>query len=85
MTLPVKFGNVYYYRIAGSYIFAGDLFITRGSLYFFPEIDLEEQRNKTAQYAASLVKGMGFWLRESCTSLNASVLIGRERNSGKQA
>jgi hypothetical protein len=44
MPLPVKLRNVYYYRIAGKYIFAGDLFITRDKLYFFPEVDLEEQR-----------------------------------------
>jgi len=46
MGLPVKFRNVHYYRIAGKYIFAGDLFITRGALYFFPEIDLDQQRHE---------------------------------------
>jgi hypothetical protein len=46
MGLPVRFRNVHYYRIAGKYIFAGDLFITRGALYFFPEIDLEQQRHE---------------------------------------
>jgi len=44
MALPIRFRNVHYYRIAGKYIFAGDLFISRGQLYFFPETDLEEQR-----------------------------------------
>jgi hypothetical protein len=48
MSLPIKIRNVQYYRIAGKYIFAGDLFITRGTIYFFPEIDLEEQRNAAA-------------------------------------
>jgi len=50
MGLPVKFRNVHYYRIAGKYIFAGDLFITRGALYFFPEIDLDQQRNDVAAH-----------------------------------
>lgn len=53
MTLPVKFKNVHYYRIAGHYIFAGDLFVTRGSLYFFPEIDLEEQRKELSSHVSS--------------------------------
>jgi len=48
MSLPIRIRNVQYYRIAGKYIFAGDLFITRGTIYFFPEIDLEEQRNEAA-------------------------------------
>ena len=46
MALPIRFRNVHYYRIAGKYIFAGDLFITRGNLYFFPEVDLAEQREE---------------------------------------
>ena len=46
MALPVRFRNVHYYRVAGKYVFAGDLFITRGQLYFFPEVDLEQQREK---------------------------------------
>ena len=50
MNLPVKFRNVHYYRIAGKYIFAGDLFITRGALLFFPEIDLEQQRHEVTAY-----------------------------------
>lgn len=50
MSLPARFRNVHYYRIAGKYIFAGDLFITRGALYFFPEIDLEEQREKASKH-----------------------------------
>ena len=49
MSLPIRFRNVHYYRIAGKYIFAGDLFITRKTLYFFPEIDLEEQRDKVTR------------------------------------
>jgi hypothetical protein len=50
MGLPVKFRNVHYYRIAGKYIFAGDLFITRGALYFFPEIDLDQQRHEVTAH-----------------------------------
>jgi len=46
--LPIKVRNVYYYRIAGQYIFAGDLYISRRKLYFFPEVDLEEQRAKAS-------------------------------------
>ena len=46
MGLPIRFRNIYYYRIAGKYIFAGDLFITRETIYFFPEIDLEQQREQ---------------------------------------
>ena len=46
MGLPIRFRNVNYYRIAGKYIFAGDLFITRDTIYFFPEVDLEEQRER---------------------------------------
>jgi hypothetical protein len=50
MRLPVKFRNVHYYRIAGKYIFAGDLFVTRGALYFFPEVDLEQQRDEVTKH-----------------------------------
>ena len=50
MSLPIRFRNVHYYRIAGKYTFAGDLFISRGQLYFFPESDLEEQRSEMARY-----------------------------------
>ena len=46
MSLPIRFRNVNYYRIAGKYIFSGDLFITRETIYFFPEVDLEEQREE---------------------------------------
>ena len=46
MSLPIRFRSVNYYRIAGKYIFSGDLFITRGAIYFFPEVDLDEQRQK---------------------------------------
>lgn len=47
MSLPVKFKNVHYYRISGRYTFAGDLFVSRGAIYFFPEVDLEEQRRRS--------------------------------------
>lgn len=50
MSLPVKFRNVHYYRISGRYTFAGDLFVTRGAIYFFPEVDLAEQRRKSTEY-----------------------------------
>ena len=49
MSLPIRFRNVNYYRIAGKYIFSGDLFITRGAIYYFPEVDLDEQREKITQ------------------------------------
>jgi hypothetical protein len=50
MGLPVKFNNVHYYRISGRYIFGGDLFIARRTIYFFPEVDLAEQRTKSSEY-----------------------------------
>jgi hypothetical protein len=48
-TLPLKFSNVHYYRVAGKYVFAGDLFIARNNLYFFPEIDMDRQREEIAE------------------------------------
>jgi hypothetical protein len=51
MSLPVKFRNVHYYRIAGRYTFAGDLYASRGAIYFFPEVDLAEQRNRSFENA----------------------------------
>jgi hypothetical protein len=50
MGLPIKFNNVHYYRIAGRYIFAGDLFIARRTLYFFPEVELAEQRRQSVEF-----------------------------------
>lgn len=50
MALPIKISGVHYYKISGKYIFAGDLIVTRGTLYFFPMIDLEEQRTKSTRY-----------------------------------
>jgi hypothetical protein len=47
--MPIRFSNTHYYRIAGRYIFSGDLFIVRGAIYFFPEADLSEQRNEAAE------------------------------------
>ena len=44
----MKFSNVHYYRVAGKYVFAGDLFIARNNLYFFPEVDMEQQREEIA-------------------------------------
>lgn len=49
MPLPLMISGVHYYQIAGRYIFAGDLFVTRGTIYFFPMIDLEDQRNRIAK------------------------------------
>lgn len=51
MGLPVKFSNVHYYLISGRYTFAGDLFISRGAIYFFPEVDLAEQRRRSFEDA----------------------------------
>jgi hypothetical protein len=48
-SLPIKFSNVHYYRVAGKYVFAGDLFIARNNLFFFPEVDMERQREEIAQ------------------------------------
>lgn len=53
MGLPTRFRNVHYYRIAGKYIFAGDLFITRGALYFFPEADLDQQRHAAREHVSN--------------------------------
>ena len=50
LALPLMISGVHYYRIAGRYIFAGDLFIARRTIYFFPVVDLEEQREKSAKY-----------------------------------
>jgi len=50
MSLPVKFSNVHYYRIAGRYTFAGDLFIARNAIYFFPEVDLAEERRQATEH-----------------------------------
>ena len=50
MSLPIKLKGVHYYRISGRYTFAGDLFIARATLYFFPEVDLEKQRSDSTKY-----------------------------------
>jgi hypothetical protein len=47
--LPIKFSNVHYYRVTGKYVYAGDLFIARNNLYFFPEVDMERQREEIAR------------------------------------
>jgi hypothetical protein len=47
--MPIKFSNAHYYRIAGRYIFGGDLIVVRGAIYFFPEVDLSDQRNHAAE------------------------------------
>ena len=48
--LPIKFSNVHYYRVAGKYVYAGDLYIARDNLYFFPEVDMDRQREEIAHY-----------------------------------
>ena len=50
MGLPIKIRGVRYYRVSGAYIFAGDLYIARGTIYFFPMVDLEEQRTKSSKH-----------------------------------
>jgi hypothetical protein len=50
MGLPVMIRGVHYYRISGRYTFAGDLYVGRGTIYFFPVVDLEEQRSKSVRY-----------------------------------
>lgn len=47
--LPLRFRNVHYYRVAGKYVYAGDLIIARDNLYFFPEVDMELQREEIAK------------------------------------
>ena len=48
--LPIRFRNVHYYRVAGKYVFAGDLFIARNNLFFFPEVDMDRQREQVHRY-----------------------------------
>lgn len=50
MGLPIKIRGVRYYLVSGAYIFAGDLYIARGTIYFFPMVDLEEQRTKSTKH-----------------------------------
>ena len=50
MGLPVKLSGVHYYRVAGRYIFAGDLIIARSTIYFFPAVDLQEQRDNATKH-----------------------------------
>ena len=52
--LPIKFRNVHYYRVAGHYIFGGDLFIARGSLYFFPQVELAKQEEEVGHVSHEL-------------------------------
>jgi hypothetical protein len=49
MPLPVKFTNTLYYQILGQYTYAGDLVLVPRTLYFFPQVDLEAERNKRSQ------------------------------------
>lgn len=49
-TLPIKFSNVHYYRISGKYIYSGDLYIARNNLYYFPEADMDQQREEIARF-----------------------------------
>ena len=50
MGLPLRIPSAHYYRISGRYTFGGELFIARGTLYFFPTVDLAEQRNQSRAY-----------------------------------
>jgi hypothetical protein len=42
--LPVFFQNIPYYKIDDIFTFSGDLIITSGILYYFPNTDLEQER-----------------------------------------
>ena len=42
--LPVFFQNIPYYKIDDLFAFSGDLIITSGILYYFPNTDLEQER-----------------------------------------
>src|SRR5436853_7915409 len=42
--LPVFFQNIPYYKIDDLFTFSGDLIITSGILYYFPNTDLEQER-----------------------------------------
>lgn len=44
MTLPVSINHVPYYKIAGNYVYEGELIITDGVVYYLPQVDLEERR-----------------------------------------
>lgn len=50
MGLPVRLSGVHYYRVAGRYILAGDLIIARSTIYFFPEVDLQEHRDNATKH-----------------------------------
>jgi hypothetical protein len=42
--LPVFFQNIPYYKIDDIFTFSGDLIITSGIVYYFPNTDLEQER-----------------------------------------
>jgi hypothetical protein len=82
MSLPIRFRNVHYYRIAGKYIFAGDLFISRGQLYFFPETDLEEQRSEMTRHVphnfAVLVLGIVYLAQQLSGAYSSRIQFWQE-------
>lgn len=88
MTLPIRFRNVHYYRIAGKYIFAGDLFISRGQLYFFPETDLEEQRTQATRHLphelSFLVLGIVYLAQQLNGSYSSRIQFWQEGISHEQ-
>jgi hypothetical protein len=87
MDLPVRFRNVHYYRVAGKYLFAGDLFITRGQLYFFPEVDLAAQREKVGHvfpHEVGLVVLAIIYLAQRVGSYNSRVTFWKPGISDKE-
>jgi hypothetical protein len=77
MGLPVKLSGVHYYRVAGRYVFAGDLIIARGTIYFFPEVDLQEQRDNAAKHLpheVALVVLVGVYLLQNLSSYSSCAL-----------
>lgn len=68
MPLPAKFTNTHYYLITGQYTYAGDLVVIPQTLYFFPQADLEAERNKRSRVAGHFGLA-GFALAYLATSL----------------
>jgi hypothetical protein len=86
--MPVKFNNAHYYRIARRYIFAGDLVIVRGAIYFFPEVDLSDQRNEMAEvlpHDLGLAVSMVVYLAQKVSLLaSATVDLSKKGMSDEQ-
>ncbi|MEO6392540.1 MAG: hypothetical protein ABIP75_11855 [Pyrinomonadaceae bacterium] len=62
MTLPTRFSNVTYYLISGEYSFAGELVLSKQTLYFFPFEDLVGQRMDETFDDPQSLKGEVKWL-----------------------